>query len=264
MGQAEVSNAILSCETLDIRVGSRTLVEGLKLQLSAGDFLAVLGPNGVGKTLTLHALAGLRPAPGANLRLGTEPLLQLDRRKVAARLGLLLQEHADAFPTTVLEMALLGRHTQLGFWQWERAADLASARKALAQMDLAGLEQRMAATLSGGERRRLALATLLVQDPQLFLLDEPMNHLDPWHRFTVLETFAKLATQGRAIVASLHDPSLAARYASSVLLLHGDGRWQYGPTHELLNIENLQELYATPFRRFVAGDEEIFLPGPPA
>ena len=224
----------------------------------------MLGPNGVGKTLSLKTLAGLRPAARGSIRLIGDSLETLDRRSVARRLGLLLQEQVDAFPATVLEIALLGRHSHRGFWDWDDAQGLQLARAALARMDLRGLEHRLAARLSGGERRRLALSTLLVQDPQLFLLDEPMNHLDPWHRFTVLQTFSELAASGRAVVASLHDPALAARYANRCVLLFGDGRWEFGTREELLTPQRLESLYATPFRRFTADDDEVLLPSPPA
>ncbi|MDJ0929486.1 MAG: ABC transporter ATP-binding protein, partial [Gammaproteobacteria bacterium] len=211
----------LRCAGLTVRVGTRELVTGLNMAIQPGDFVCILGPNGVGKTLTLHTLAGLRAAASGRVQLGNDDIDALDRPVIARRLGLLLQEQEDAFPVTVLETALLGRQARLGFWQWETDADRQAATAALAAMDLAGLEQRPAATLSGGERRRLALATLLVQDPGLLLLDEPMNHLDPAHRFVVLEKLAQLCAAGRGIIASVHDPALAARYATAVLLLHG-------------------------------------------
>jgi iron complex transport system ATP-binding protein len=255
---------LLDCADLDVSVGGRLLVDGLRLTVRPGDFIALLGPNGVGKTLTLKTLAGLRPTARGSIRLRDDSLETLDRRSVARRLGLLLQEHADAFPATVLEIALLGRHSHRGFWDWNDAPGMTLARDALARMDLQGLEHRLAARLSGGERRRLALSTLLVQDPQLFLLDEPMNHLDPWHRFTVLQTFSELAASGRGVVASLHDPALATRYANRCLLLFGDGRWEFGAREDLLTEQRLESLYATPFRRFTAGDDEVLLPSPQA
>jgi len=258
------TDPLLDCVDLDVEVGDRRLVHGLNLTVRPGDFIALLGPNGVGKTLALKTLAGLRPAAAGSIQLLGDSLETLDRRSVARRLGLLLQEQADAFPATVLEIAMLGRHSHRGFWDCEDAHGLDRARAALARMDLQGLEQRLAAGLSGGERRRLALSTLLVQDPRLFLLDEPMNHLDHWHRFTVLQTFSELAAAGRGVIACLHDPSLAARYANRCILLFGDGRWEFGTREELLTPRRLESLYSTPFRRFSAGDDEVLLPSPPA
>jgi iron complex transport system ATP-binding protein len=255
--------ASLSCDALDVCVPGRRLVHALSLQLKPGDFVCVLGPNGVGKTLTLHTLAGLRAPSAGEVRVDGHVIARLDRRRVAAALGLLLQSQDDAFPTTVLDCAMLGRFSRLGLWQWESSDDLAAARDALRAMDLQNVESRLAATLSGGERRRLGLATLLVQDPQVLLLDEPLNHLDPLHRFLVLQKLASLQSSGRAILASIHDPAIAGLFATSVLVLYGDGRWEFGPAGEMLTATRLEALYETRFARFTSEDSSVLLPMPP-
>lgn len=258
--------ALLSAAGLDVAIDGRTLVRRLTLNLTPGAMVAVLGPNGVGKTLTLHALAGLRaPAAGAVRARGTD-LRLLGERERALRAGLLLQDHEDPFPTTVIETALMGRNARLGLWQWESSTDHSLAHRALAEMDLAGMDARLSATLSGGERRRLGLAMLLVQDPDVMLLDEPLNHLDPRHQFAVLASLRRLAMTGKAVVASLHDPVLAARHFDTVLLLHGDGRWQLGPAGQLLDAATLAGLYAVPFERYRREGGEpaaVVLPAPP-
>ncbi len=126
--------------------------------------------------------------------------------------------------------------------------DRAAAQRALAAVDLAGLEERDIATLSGGERRRLSIATILAQDPAVFLLDEPIHQLDPQHQLEVLRIFRRLADAGRTVVVSLHDIGLAARFADSALLLFGDGRWHCGPCDEALNERSIGELYGIPVR----------------
>lgn len=243
-------SALLEAMGIDVAVARRVLVEGLAVALQPGTLIAVLGPNGVGKTLTLHTLAGLRAAHDGAVRVRGSDLRVLGQRERALRVGLLLQEQEDPFPTTVLETALMGRHARLGLWQWETAEDHAVARDALREMDLEGMDGRLCATLSGGERRRLGLATLLVQDPDVLLLDEPLNHLDPRHQFAVLAALRRLATEGKAVIASIHDPVLAARHFDTALLLYGDGRWQAGPVAELLNAATLSALYSVPFERY--------------
>lgn len=241
-------------------MANRTLVADLRLDIPAGSFVGVLGPNGVGKTLTLLTLAGLRDPAEGHVELNGDRLASLERRTIARRLGLLLQNHSDAFPITVIESALMGRHPRLGFWQRESMSDLAIARRALTEMDLEDLEQRLITTLSGGERRRLALATLLVQDPEILLLDEPTNHLDPLHKITVLKRMQSFANDGRIVMACMHDPDLVARYAHCVLLMHGDGTWQFGKRDEMLTEQNLEYLYHTPFSSFSGEGRNVFLP----
>lgn len=253
---------LLRATSLDIVIAGRSLLRALNLAVHTGQCWALLGANGAGKTTLLHTLAGLRPPQGGSLWLQDAPLSRLPRRIVAQRLGLLPQDSSDSFPASVLETALIGRHPHLGRWHHEGAGDMALARQALAQVDLAGYESRPCHTLSGGERRRLALATLLTQAPPLLLLDEPTNHLDLNHQISALQHLRYLADGGeRAVLMALHDVNLAARYCDQVLLLFGGGEWQAGAAADLLTEERLSRLYGHPVVQ-VAGPEgqRVFLP----
>jgi iron complex transport system ATP-binding protein len=249
----------LAAERVSVQVGARKLVEQLSIQFAPGELVAVLGCNGSGKTLTLHTLAGLRsPHEGAVLLDGST-LGQLSRRAVALRLGLLAQDLEDAFVTTALEMVLIGRHPHLGMWQWETAEDERIAREALDAVNLGDFAERRTDTLSGGEQRRVAVAALLAQRPGIFLLDEPTNHLDPHQQVGVLGLFRRLAQQGHAVITTLHDPTLAARFADRVLLLFGDGRWQAGPVSETLTAESLSDLYDSPMIEIRQDGRRVFV-----
>ena len=146
--------AVLECRGLTVRVPGRELVRELHTQFLPGTVTAVLGRNGAGKSSLLHVLAGLATPAAGEVLLAGRPLAAWPRRDLARRLGLLTQSSEDPFPGTALETALVGRHPHLDFWQWETDADLAVARRCLAEMDLAGLESRDVATLSGGGRPR--------------------------------------------------------------------------------------------------------------
>ncbi|MDH4108539.1 MAG: ABC transporter ATP-binding protein [Gammaproteobacteria bacterium] len=235
-------HALLTASRLDIDVPGRRLVEGLDLDVTGGQFIAILGRNGTGKSLSLHTLAGLRPATGA-IRLDGETLATMPRRLVARRLALLPQYSEDVFPASVFDTVLIGRHPHIGALRLESADDRSIAMRCLEAVDLGELADRDVGTLSGGERRRLSIAQVLSQEPALFLLDEPTNHLDPQHQLDVLDLFAAKARDGAAVIASLHDVNLAARYAGHCLLLHGDGRWEFGRSDEILTEERLSELY---------------------
>lgn len=249
----------LACRALEVAVGGRTLVRALDFEAVGGEFIAVLGCNGVGKTLTLHTLAGLRPPAAGSVLLDGRELARWSGRERARRLALLPQLTEDPFPSTVFDTALIGRHPHLPFWQWEGAEDLASARGALAAIGLEALAGRAVDSLSGGERRRLDVATLLAQDAPVCLLDEPINHLDPQHRNEVLALFRARADAGGLVIASLHDPTLAARFADRVLLLHGDGRWQYGDAATTLSADYLSELYGVPVEEMSSRGRRIFV-----
>jgi iron complex transport system ATP-binding protein len=251
----------LTATGLNLCQGGRTLCQGLELTLAPGQCWAILGSNGSGKTTLLHTLAGLLACHAGTILLSGHPLNTLPRRRIAQQLGLLLQESHDPFPTTVLETALSGRHPHLGRWQNEGEEDHAIAREALRVMALSDMEQRMVQTLSGGERRRLAIATLLTQAPQLMLLDEPLNHLDLHHQQQLLVQLRRLASDGRTVLMVLHDPNQALRYCDRVLLLYGDGQWESGACEELLTVERLSRLYHHPMRMLQQGEERFFAPG---
>ena len=133
-----------------------------------------------------------------------------------------------------METVLLGRHPHIPRWQWESARDLAIAAGALAAVGLGGYEDRDVSTLSGGERRRAALAAVLAQTPRIFLLDEPTNQLDPNHQLQALQLLRERADAGAAVIVTLHDPNLAERFADDALLIGGDGDWQWGPAADVL------------------------------
>ncbi len=249
----------LVARQISVRVGSRTLVNDLSVEFAPGEVVAILGCNGSGKTLTLHTLAGLRPPHAGAVELEGVPFAKLNRRAVALRLGLLAQDLEDAFVTTALEMVLIGRHPHLSLWQWETAADERIAREALAAVELESFAERRTDTLSGGELRRVAIAALLAQRPGVFLLDEPTNHLDPHHQIGVLGLFRALASSGSAVITTLHDPTLAARFADRVLLLFGDGRWCAGPVREVLTAASLSELYNSPMMEIEKDGRRVFV-----
>jgi len=254
----------LSCAGLSISVPGRDLIADLTIDIRPGEFLAVLGPNGVGKSLALHTLAGLRPIRSGAVRLNGDNIADVARQQIATQLALLPQYTEDIFPATVFDTVLVGRHPHVGKFRWESSEDHEIARDALRQLDLADLATRDVTTLSGGERQRLAVAQVLTQATQTYLLDEPTNHLDPQHQLDVLQVFARKKRQGNAIVATLHDVNLAARFADRCLLLYGDGRWDLGLVEDVLTGERLSELYATPMDTVPWRDTNLFIAAGPA
>ena len=248
---------ILQTRQLSVRIGLHKVCLGLDLDLAPGSCLAILGRNGAGKSTLLATLAGLRAPESGTLCLDGKPYAQHALREAACRRGWLGQERSDPFASTVLETVLTGRHPHLERWAWESPGDIAIARAALASTGLADMEEREIHTLSGGERQRVAIATLLTQEPQLYLLDEPLAHLDLNHQIAALELLTQRArTTGIAIAMVLHDPNFALRYCDQALLLFGDSRHMIGPVKEILDATTLTSLYGYPLRRI----ENFFVP----
>lgn len=254
--------ARLVAERLSVHIGTVAVCRQLDLCIDSGQCWGILGRNGTGKTTLLHTLAGLRRPAAGRVTLDGCDLRYLPRRSAARRIGLLPQEHTDAFPASVLETALIGRHPHLGPLQWEGSRDCRLAREALQRVGLEAMAAREVTTLSGGERRRLGIATLLTQDPELLLLDEPTNHLDLHQQIHVLDLLRQKARRaGAALLIVMHDLNLAARYCDHFLLLFGAGKALQGTASEVLTQAALERLYGHPLHRLQAAHGPVWVPG---
>ncbi|MCX7167561.1 MAG: ABC transporter ATP-binding protein [Rhodocyclales bacterium] len=256
---------LLEARQLEVNIGGHRICRDLDWRVDAGSLWAILGRNGAGKSTLLATIAGLRAQDNGQLSVAGLALPQARQgagaRAMARVRGYLSQHQIDPFASTVIETVLVGRHPHLGRWDWESADDHRIAGSALNEVDLGGFAEREVQTLSGGERQRLAVAQLLAQQPQLFLLDEPLTHLDLSHQVAMMDLFARRAAAGAAIVAALHDPGFAARYCSQALLLFGNGEWLAGPADEVITATNLTRLYGHPLRELCADGHRWFVPG---
>lgn len=251
---------MLTTKKLTIARGGRVLCRDLDLAISAGQSWLILGENGCGKSTLLATLAAWLAPESGTIHLQGKPLAGWPANQRARTLAWLPQGDENPFPLSVLEKTLTGRHPYLGRWEWESTTDLALAQAQLARLDLADLAQRDLATLSGGERRRVALATVLTQQAELLLLDEPLSQLDLRHQQQALAVLREENAAGRTLLVVGHDPNHAAQFASHVLLLFGDGRWLAGPVDAMLTCENLSALYHYPVRALSAGGATVFVP----
>jgi iron complex transport system ATP-binding protein len=250
---------VLRAEHLTLAVPGRTLCHDLSLELRPGQCWCVLGRNGTGKTTLLQILAGLAaPAEGA-VWLDSQPLDASPRRERARRIGVLLQDDPHAFWGTVLEYVLLGRYPHRHGLTRLHEEDEAAARTALEHVEMSDAAQRPLATLSGGERQRVRLAALLAQAPDIYLLDEPLQHLDLAHQGTIVKMLRRLADQGKTVLAVLHETAWVGRYFDHALLLHDDGPAS-GPAADTLTAANLERLYRCPMAEAVTEWGRVFIP----
>jgi iron complex transport system ATP-binding protein len=218
------------------------LVRNVALQVAAGEFCAILGPNGAGKTTLLRLLSGeLTPSSGVVHLMG-KPLSSYDPLALAQRRALLSQKRNLEFPFRAVEVVMLGRmpHQRTAH---ETPRDRAVVAESLAQVEAESLAERLYPSLSGGEASRVDLARVLAQEPKLLLLDEPTNHLDPRHQLAVLALAQELAARGCAVVATMHDLNLAARFADRLVLMHRGEVVSAGTANEVLTEAQLRHVY---------------------
>ncbi len=264
----------LQANKLSLSIAGKTICSDLDVCFNPGEFWGIMGVNGVGKTTLLHTLIGLRTINNAknNSSKNSKPetgyitLQQINindfrRIELAKRIGMMLQEYEYNFPSTVIEATLIGRHPFINGWQMEGSHDKQLAINALKKVGLENFHERSVNSLSGGEKRRLNLATLLTQDPDYYLLDEPVNHLDIKAQLEILDLLKeKFALQEQCGVMVIHDPNLAYRFCDHILLLFNDGQWLSGKTKDILTRENLSRLYNCPIHLIKDAQHRLFVP----
>jgi iron complex transport system ATP-binding protein len=216
----------------------------VSLDVEPGAIVGLLGPNGSGKTTLLRIVAGvIKPLGGRVLVAGT-PIERLTRRELARRVAVVPQETHSTFDFTVMDMVLMGRYPHLGPFELEGPADQAIAREALEATGTAALEARPFASLSGGEKQRVVIATALAQAADVLLLDEPTAALDLRYQFEIAELLQRLnADRGTTMIVSTHDLNLAAALCRQIVLLKEGRVVARGPTRETLTAENVRLLY---------------------
>jgi iron complex transport system ATP-binding protein len=246
-----MTDAMIDIQGLRLRAGERNLVDDLSIKVAAGERWVVVGPNGAGKSSLLGAIAGARRVQGGSIRIADRPIARCDVEELARLRALMNDRWIDPFSASVLDTVLTARYR---FGSENGTRDIALA--ALAEMDCAHLALRDIRGLSRGERQRVAIATALAQDTPVLLLDEPTSHQDPGHQAWVL---ARLAARDRqTVVAVLHDINAAARFATHVLLLSGDGWWRAGLRGDVLTAQELSRLFDTRVEVTSAGRSEVF------
>jgi iron complex transport system ATP-binding protein len=214
---------LLEARDLHFDYGRGPLLGGVDLSVGRGELVGLVGRNGSGKTTLLRLLLGLMAPTRGEIRLDADPVERLSRRDVARRLAWVPGDGQPSFGFRVRELVAMGRNPHLGPFRPEGEADRDQIDRALAMTDLNSLTHRPIPELSAGEWRRALIARALAQETPGLLLDEPTANLDIAHQLELLELLRTLTREGRAVLAALHDLSLAARYCDRLLVL-SEGR----------------------------------------
>lgn len=212
--------------------------------MQRGETWAICGPNGSGKSTTLRVIAGLLRATSGTVRLLGVAMEELDRVTVAKKLALVPQEVEIAFDFTVREVVAMGRVPHGLGWRGATSEDERIVDRELERFSLERLASQPVNELSGGERKRVALARALTQEPSVLLLDEPTTSLDVKNEAQLFSTVRDLATEAYVtVVVVLHDFAAASRAASHALLLGGGRVVAAGDASEVLTQNRLAELF---------------------
>ncbi len=219
----DTDTARLRADDLTIGYDGRIVSEHLGVDIPAGAFTVIVGPNACGKSTLLRAFARLLKPTTGQVLLDGRAITDLPTKEIARRLGLLPQTSIAPDGIRVSDLVARGRHphqTILRQWSHRDQSAVAAALAATGTTELAG---RLVDELSSGQRQRVWVAMLLAQESPTMLLDEPTTFLDIAHQYELLRLFHELHTEGRTIVAVLHDLNQAARFADHMIMMR-DGR----------------------------------------
>ncbi|NNU80197.1 ABC transporter ATP-binding protein [Halovulum dunhuangense] len=208
----------LETRGLGLTLSGRPVLRGVELGLRRGEILGLLGPNGAGKTTLIRALAGQLRGTAPVLSEGAD-VARLGPEARARRIAYLPQARVVGWPVAVADLVALGRHPWLRLGQRMGPRDREICAAAMAVMDVAALAMRPATELSGGEQARVLAARAIAQDTPVLLADEPASGLDPAHQIGMMSALRRIAAEGRAVLVSLHDLSLAARWCDRLVVL---------------------------------------------
>ncbi|MEC5207648.1 ABC transporter ATP-binding protein [Vogesella urethralis] len=236
---------MLELNKLTLAIGKQTLVDGLNLQLQPGQLHVIIGPNGTGKTSLLRALFGELAPEAGDIRFDGEPLSRLHLARWRKRFGYMPQNIQLELDLSVLEVVVLGRLDSLSMRLADE--DILAALQALQALGIAHLADRALYSLSGGQRQMVLFAQVLLRDPQIMMLDEPVSALDLQHQMQLMEHLhhQTRAKQWVSLVV-LHDLNLAAQFADQLIVLAGGKLQAFGPPAQVLDAALISRLYQVP------------------
>jgi iron complex transport system ATP-binding protein len=217
-------NIAISAHSIAAALGNgahkQPVLQGVDLDITAGQWTSIVGPNGAGKSTLLKCLAGVLPHSGSVALLG-QPLRGLSHRERAQQLAWLGQNEASADDLTVWDVAMLGRLPHQAWLAPPSAADHAAVESALRATRAWDWRQRALGQLSGGERQRVLLARALAVQAQVLLMDEPLANLDPPHQADWLDLVRALVVEGKTVVSVLHEITMALQAGELVVMDQG-------------------------------------------
>jgi iron complex transport system ATP-binding protein len=249
---------LLECSGLAVGYDEKLVLSGVGLNLVPGEIVALLGPNGGGKSTLLKTLAGIIPKICGGVLIQGDDIDALGAREIARRIGFVPQEEAWQFDFSVEEVVSMGRlPVSNGYFETEE--DRRSATKAMKKAGCEDLRHRAITELSGGERQRVLIARAVAQETPIIFLDEPTSHLDPHHQVGISSLLRSLAKDGKSLLIAIHDLPAVATIADRGILVYNGIATQACEIKELLESEELDEAYETDFERVVTPEGRLLV-----
>ncbi len=233
----------LEVKNLSFSYGAAEVLHDVSFSLEAGEFMSVLGPNGVGKSTLFRCILGSLPDYAGTIAVDGRDVRGLSRRERAKALAYIPQIHRPTFGYSVLDTVLMGLSRQVRAFSQPKKEHIALAEDALRRVGAEHLKERDFSRLSGGEQQLVLIARAIAQQSDILVMDEPTSSLDYGNQFRILDLIRKLADDGYGVLLSTHDPQHAMRYADTLLALHEGRIAAHGKPSELLDAALILRLY---------------------
>ncbi|MDR1650949.1 MAG: ABC transporter ATP-binding protein [Synergistaceae bacterium] len=245
---------MLSVKNLSVALSGSAILKDVSLDAGSGRVTALLGPNGSGKSTLLKAILGVIKKTGGKIAFKDTDFASIDLKARARICSCVHQNVLFSSPYTVLEYVLMGRYPHLGSFDYYGLSDYRMAREMIKRVGLAGFEERIVTTLSGGEAARTAIAQALTQDSPVMLLDEPTAALDPRHSMIVSEIIGELAAEKRVVLMAVHDVNMALDCSDRLIFLKNGAVYKDMDSRDITG-GILRDVYDIPWEILPVGND---------
>lgn len=240
---------MLKCQNLSVQRGHRAILQDFTGDFPESGLVMILGPNGSGKSTLLKALAGLLPEVKSQVFWHNQTLNKVSRQDLARSIGWAPPQIEAAFPYAVDELVMMGRFPR--HQGYPRTEDFEAVTATLQQLDISHLQNRTLSTLSSGERAKVNLARVLVNDPKVILLDEPCANLDIGYTLKVLGFLKDLAhNEGKLVIMAHHDLTTVIPHASHLIVLNNGQTVGFDSTQNLFTNEMVCQVFGVSYSQF--------------
>lgn len=222
----------------------REVLHGIDLTLPANKFVAILGPNGCGKTTLVKQINRILRSHSGTVQIGEHTVSQLEPSELAKIIAYVPQMTSGVMNGSVMDTVMLGRRPYI---QWKPTDnDVEIVSKALIRLNISHLSQRLFNQLSGGQKQTVLIARALAQAPDIYLFDEPVSFLDVKNQLEIMAIGRELVEKdGKTVITVLHDLNLALRFADHIVMMKEGNVFAQGTPDEVITEENILAVYGT-------------------
>ena len=241
---ASSDQELVRVRDLGFRWGKKTVLDEISFTIISGQIVAILGKNGAGKTTLIKCLNRVQTPQNGKVEICSKDISRQSLIELSKSVSYVPQSVKTSFPMDVFDVLLLGRRPHIS-WMTS-SEDLEAVSETLRKFGLEDLAFRRFDRLSGGERQRVIIAKAVVQDPRVYLLDEPTSDLDLQHQLLVMETVTDIIRNSdgsKSVIFAIHDINIAARFSDRVILLHEGRILADGTPSEVITRSNIATVF---------------------